>query len=89
MKKCRWWVCVTFHTTIIMATSPIIQNVMLPIHEIVLVVAGVFAFFACLTSTWLIRMHQKHMTRIAIQPKIVGILWMVIDFIFSIISPLL
>ena len=60
---------------------------MLQIHATFLVISCVTVFISLCISTFLIFKHQKYMTRLTIQPKIVGILWMVpIYSITSLIS---
>jgi hypothetical protein len=50
---------------------------MIELHEFVLVGAGICSMIATILSSYLITMHQLNMTRMNIQPKIVGIIWMV------------
>jgi hypothetical protein len=47
------------------------------IHSVFLLISGTFVFLSLLASFYLIYRHQEYMSRPTIQPKIVGILWMV------------
>ena len=46
-------------------------------EDMILLVAGLFAGAASLTSFWLIMRHQQNMTNVSVQSKIVGIIWMI------------
>ncbi len=50
---------------------------MIQLHIYVLIFTGICTTIACFLSSYLIYMHQRFMTRLTIQPKIVGIVWMV------------
>ena len=61
------------------------------IERNVLIATGAFAALATIISVFLISKHQQYMKRLDIQPKIVGILWMVpiyaIDSWIILVSP--
>lgn len=55
----------------------------IPSRWMVLLVAGSFAFSAIFITLWLIGKHLMYLSKIHIQSKIVGILWMVPIYSFD------
>lgn len=72
----NFFVCESF-TRLLATAAKWLLIKMIPIHKLFLGLSSVFVLVSLCCSFYLIARHQEHMTQLSIQPKIVGIIWMV------------